>query len=138
LGYSPEGWDADNILYQVYSNNPIEAEDRWKQPGDQTDIPRASLINSNNYQNSTQNLESGAYFRFNDVSLSYLIRPKSDAYYQSLRIYFEVQNAYTITKYTGFDPEVSSTGGTDITTTGVDYAAYPKARTFLLGINLAF
>jgi hypothetical protein len=139
LGYSPEGWDADNILYQVYSNNPTYAEDRWMKPGDQTDIPRASLINSNNLQNSTQNLENASYFRFNDILLSYLFKPKvSNNYYSSLRVYFEVQNAYTFTSYSGFDPEVSSTGGTDITTTGVDYAAYPKARVFLLGLNLSF
>jgi hypothetical protein len=70
--------------------------------------------------------------------LSYLFKPKSNQYITSMRLYFEVQNAYVFTSYTGFDPEVSSTGGQDINTTGVDYAAYPKPRTFMLGLNLSF
>ena len=138
LGYSPEGWGSDDSLYQVYSNSPIVADDRWEKAGDQTDIPRASLINDNNYQNSTQNLENASYLRLDDITLSYLFKPKNNKYINSLRIYFEVQNAYVFTKFSGFDPEVSSTGGQDLNTTGVDYAAYPKARTFLLGLNLGF
>ncbi|MGB3075945.1 MAG: TonB-dependent receptor [Chitinophagales bacterium] len=138
LGYGAEGWDAENNLYLVYSNNPEYADERWMTAGDQSDIPRASLINSNNLQNSTQNLENGSYLRLSDITLSYLIRPKNPTYINSLRLYVEMQNAFTFTKYSGFDPEVSSTGGADINTTGVDYAAYPKARTFLLGLNLSF
>lgn len=138
LGFSDGGWGDNDSLYQVYSNNPTYSDDRWKNPGDQSDIPRASLINSNNYQNSTQNLQNASFLRINDVSLSYAFKPKSDKYINSCRIYFEVQNAYVFTKYTGFDPEVSSTGGVDVNTTGVDYAAYPKARIFLLGLNLGF
>jgi TonB-linked SusC/RagA family outer membrane protein len=138
LGYSPEGWDAENILYQVYSNNPEYANDRWMNPGDETDIPRASLINSNNYQNSTQNLEDASFWRISNVGLSYDLKLKSRQYLRACQLYFQVQNLYTFTSYSGYDPEVSSTGGVDITTTGVDYAAYPKARTFLLGINLSF
>ncbi|MFI5135502.1 MAG: SusC/RagA family TonB-linked outer membrane protein, partial [Chitinophagales bacterium] len=138
LGYSPGGWGSDDSLYQVYSNNPVDANNRWKNPGDNTNIPRASLINSNNYQNSTQNLENASYLRLDDITLSYRVKLKSTQYISSMRLYFEVQNAYVFTSYTGFDPEVSSTGGQDINTTGVDYAAYPKARTFLVGINLGF
>ncbi|MCS6991933.1 MAG: TonB-dependent receptor [Chitinophagales bacterium] len=136
LGYSPEGWDANNVLYMVYSNNSTEANDRWKQPGDQTDIPRASLINSHNYQNSTQNLEDASFWRFNDITLSYVFRQVAGL--SRLRLYVQVQNAWVFTRYSGFDPEVSSTGGSDLNTTGVDYAAYPKARTFLFGVNASF
>lgn len=136
LGYSPEGWDAENILYMVYSNNSTEALDRWKQPGDATDIPRASLINSNNYQNSTQNLQDASFWRINDITLSYQFRNVPGL--STFRLYAQVQNAWVLTRYTGFDPEVSSTGGSLINTTGVDYAAYPKARTFLFGVNVSF
>ncbi|MCS6916767.1 MAG: TonB-dependent receptor [Chitinophagales bacterium] len=136
LGYSPEGWDAENMLYMVYSNNSTEANDRWKNPGDETDIPRASLINSHNYQNSTQNLEDASFWRINDITLSYVFNNISRL--NRLRVYGQIQNALVLTRYSGFDPEVSSTGGTDIHTTGVDYAAYPKARTFLFGVNVSF
>ncbi len=136
LGYSAEGWDANNILYMVYSNNSVEAKDRWMQEGDITDIPRASLINSHNYQNSSQNLEDASFLRINDITLSYRLPslPRIDV----LRLYVQVQNAFVFTRYSGFDPEVSSTGGSDINTTGVDYAAYPKARTFLFGVHATF
>jgi hypothetical protein len=134
LSYSP-GLGSDDSLYRFIQTAQFTMT---MGPGDQTDMPRASLINDNNYQNSTQNLENASYLRFDDIMLSYLFKPKSDKYINSLRLYFEVQNAFIFTKYSGFDPEVSSTGGQDLNTTGVDYAAYPKARTFLLGINLGF
>lgn len=52
----------------------------------------------------------------------------------SLRFYAQIKNAYTLTKYTGFDPEIS--GG--ILNSGVDYGNYPQARTFLLGLDFKF
>lgn len=55
-----------------------------------------------------------------------------------MRLYAEIQNLYTFTKYYGFDPEVSSTGGGSPNTAGIDYAAYPQARTFILGLNFKF
>ena len=72
------------------------------------------------------------------MSLGYTIKPANTNYYQSLRVYIQVQNAYIFTKYTGFDPEVSSTGGGAPQTAGVDYAAYPQARTYMLGFNFKF
>jgi hypothetical protein len=50
----------------------------------------------------------------------------------------QAQNLLDITKYIGFDPEVSSTGGGSDQTAGIDYAAYPQARTFTFGVNLNF
>lgn len=138
LGWSDEGWDEDLILYQVYTNNSHEVDDRWQQPGDETDIPRASLINQNVLQNSSQTLEDASYFRIRTISLGYTIKPKVKHTYNSLYIYAQVQNPILITGYSGFDPEVSSTGGDHPETAGVDYAAYPQARTFTVGFNFNF
>ena len=138
LGWSDEGWDEDLILYQVYTNNSHEEDDRWQQPGDQADIPRASLINQNVLQNSSQTLEDASYFRIRTINLGYTFKPKVKHTYNSLYIYAQVQNPVLITGYSGFDPEVSSTGGDHPETAGVDYAAYPQARTFTVGFNFNF
>jgi TonB-dependent starch-binding outer membrane protein SusC len=137
LGNSPGGWDANNDLYQVFSNNATIVNRRWEKPGDKTDIPRASLIFSNYNQQSSQFLEDGSFLRLRTVNLGYTIKPKS-AKFNSLRLYLQAQNLWVLTKYYGFDPEVSSNGGSKPETAGVDYAAYPQARTFTFGINFNF
>jgi TonB-linked SusC/RagA family outer membrane protein len=138
LGWSDGGWDANNVLYQVYANNATIVNKRWEKPGDITDIPRASLIFPNYVQNSSQFLEDASFFRIRNVNLGYTFRPKHPGIYRSLRVYGQVQNLWVLTKYYGFDPEVSSNGGGNPETAGVDYAAYPQARTITLGVNFNF
>ena len=137
-GWSDYGWDEEYNLYQVYANNTHVIDDRWQQPGDETDIPRASLFNYNFYQNSGQAIEDGSHMRIREISVGYTIKPADTRYFESLRLYLQVQNAFVFTNYTGFDPEVSSTGGDNPQTAGVDYAAYPQARTFMFGFNFGF
>lgn len=138
LGWSDQGWDEEGYLYQVYANNATIVDKRWEKPGDQTDIPRASLIFSNYLQNSSQFIEDASFFRIRTVNLGYTIRPKSTKAFTSLRLYAQVQNLYAFTGYYGFDPEVSSNGGDVPETAGVDYAAYPQARTITFGVNFNF
>ncbi len=138
LGWSDGGWDANNILYQVYANNATIVNRRWEKPGDKTDIPRASLIFPNYLQNSSQFVEDASFFRIRTVNLGYTIRPKRTTMFTSLRLYLQVQNLWMATKYYGFDPEVSSNGGGSPQTAGVDYAAYPQARTTSFGVNVNF
>jgi TonB-linked SusC/RagA family outer membrane protein len=138
LGYSPGGWDANNVLYQVYANNATVVNKRWGKPGDKTDIPRASLIFQNYNQQSSQFIENASFFRIRTVNLGYTFKPKHAGVYNSLRLYLQAQNLWVSTKYYGFDPEVSSNGGSNPETAGVDYAAYPQARTFTFGVNFNF
>jgi len=137
-GWSDYGWDEDFYLYQVYANNSHVVDDRWQEIGDETDIPRASLFNYNFYQNSGQAIENGSHLRIREISVGYTLKPSKMTCYESVRIYAQIQNAYVFSKYTGFDPEVSSTGGDNPETAGVDYAAYPQARTYMLGFNFKF
>ncbi len=138
LGYSPQGWDENNNLQQVYANNATIVNKRWRNPGDVTDIPRASMMEQNYRQNSSQFLEDASFLRIRTVNFGYTIRPQSKKSFSSLRMYVEAQNLYTFTKYYGFDPEVSSAGGGSPNTAGIDYAAYPQARTLLFGVNFKF
>ncbi len=138
LGWSSGGWDANNDLYQVYANNATIVNKRWEKPGDKTDIPRASLIFQNYMQNSSQFIENASFFRVRTVNLGYTFRPRRPGLYSSLRLYLQAQNLWVSTKYYGFDPEVSSNGGSSPQTAGVDYAAYPQARTLTFGANFNF
>lgn len=134
--YENLGYGNDGGLSSVYANNSTNVLDRWKKPGDQAEYPRASFINQNYYEGSTQFLENGSFLRVQNITLGYTF--KNIRWASKLRLYLEVQNAYLFSNYKGFDPEVSSTGGADDRTAGVDYGAYPQARTFLFGANLNF
>jgi hypothetical protein len=55
-----------------------------------------------------------------------------------LRVYVTAQNLLTLTKYTGFDPEVGSYGSFSNNMYGIDYGIYPQAKSFIFGVNLSF
>ena len=60
------------------------------------------------------------------------------AYIENVRIYGTGYNLLCFTKYSGFDPEVDTSSKKNPMTPGVDYAAYPKSRSYVLGINVTF
>jgi hypothetical protein len=84
-------------------------------------------------------VEDGSYVRVNNVTLGYSL-PKSllnKVKISRLRFYITANNPILLTQYTGYDPDVNARRN-DPTTMGVDYAAYPRARTFVSGVNLTF
>jgi TonB-dependent starch-binding outer membrane protein SusC len=84
-------------------------------------------------------IEDGSYLRFNNLTLGYTL-PKTismRARISSLRFYATVNNLGTITNYTGYDPDVTARR-TDPLTPGVDFAAYPRSRTWVFGLNVSF
>lgn len=130
------GWSNDGGLSSVYANNTIYVRDRWKKPGDEAEYGRASFINLNLGLNSSQMVENASFFRIQNVTAGYTL-PKTGKF-SSIRIYAEAQNLWVLTGYKGFDPEVSSNGGLADRTAGIDYGAYPSARTLLIGLSLKF
>lgn len=84
-------------------------------------------------------VEDGTYLRFNNLTLGYTIPSKvlNKAKISSFRMYATVNNLATITNYSGFDPDVTARR-TDPLTPGVDFAAYPRSRVWVFGINLSF
>lgn len=136
--YHNMGYSNDGGTSSVYANNWTGVNDRWQQPGDKTDIPRASFVFPNYLENSTQFIEDASFLRIRTVSLGYNFKPEFLKWVQSARLYAQVQNLHVFTKYIGFDPEVSSTGGGNPQTAGIDYGAYPQPRTFTFGINVKF
>ena len=104
-------------------------KDVWTVDNPDGSIPNP--VNTINYYTSDRFLESGSYFRLKNLQLGYSLPTKllSRAGFHNCRFYVQMGNVFTITKYTGFDPEVSS---------GVDYGNYPQSRSFIFGVNLTY
>ncbi len=82
-------------------------------------------------------VEDGSFLRINNITLGYTLPEKwmNKVFIDNLRFYFTVNNLYTFTRYSGYDPEVDTRRDTPMTP-GVDYSAYPRSRMYLLGLNL--
>jgi iron complex outermembrane receptor protein len=91
---------------------------------------------------SSRYLKSGSYLRLNNLSLAYDVNTKGlriDKWAKSVRLSATGQNLFVVTHYNGFDPEVNTDRSDDgVSSFGIDYNSYPKARTFLFGINVTF
>ena len=129
--------DIANANYQTDILNS------WSSTNTNTNLPR--LIdgdpNGNYSKFSSLYLQSGNYFRLRTLQLGYTF-PKTATdkmKMQKLRIYIMSENLFTITKYTGYDPELgvsNDAGGGGVFS--VDRGAYPQARSFLIGLNVGF
>jgi len=103
-------------------------------------FPNESISNSNTV--STRYLEDGSFLRLNNATLAYNLSSDKIGLgnaFQTIGISLTGQNLFVLTNYSGFDPEVN-TGATtgEIQTFGIDRFTYPRARTFLLGLNVTF
>ena len=107
-----------------------------------TKTPRPSIADPNdNDRLSTRYIEDGSYLRVKNITLGYTF-PKvalQKMRMENLRVYCNIQNLYTFTKYSGFDPEVgASTQDSSGLTFGVDNGRYPSPMTWSFGINITF
>ncbi len=109
--------------------------DRWKIPGQITNVPKAGF----NMKNSTYFIEDGSYLRVKSVSLSYNIRNSAltKLGISRLQPYFTANNLLTWTKYSGMDPEVNQWGNSGAVQ-GIDWGTYPHSKSFVFGINIDF
>jgi len=105
-----------------------------------TEFPNEAPTNSNTV--STRYLENGDYFRLNNATLTYNLRPEIiglGGRIRNLQLTVTGQNLFVLTGYSGFDPEVNTgTALNGIQTFGIDRFTYPSARTFQFGVNLTF
>ena len=98
------------------------------------DAGNESIADVNAYRYSSRFIESGSYVRFDNATLGYNFK-NTGPYIKTIRMYASVNNLFVITKFKGVDPEVNQGG----IAPGVDYNNfYPKTRTFLFGVNVAF
>ena len=119
-----------------YTNKYRGVLARWTGAGTTNNArnPRYSFTDANsNIRVSDRYVEDGSFVKIKNIQLGYSF-PKStiNKLFSSLRVYLQVRNAFTFTKYTGYDPEIS--GG--VLDTGIDRGAYPQARTFAIGVDI--
>lgn len=151
-----EGNDIFNvarIALEATDGTSAQLLNRWTPQNQNSDIPGiidqrtredAALVNKISFPASTGNtlsryVEDGSYVRLKNLTLAYNF-PKSllkSVFITNLRLYISGTNLITITKYKGFDPEVSSYNGNDAQI-GSDYNNYPQARIYNVGVNLSF
>lgn len=115
---------------------------RWRsasEPGDGQTNRANRLQTGSNGQTSNWHMEDGSFTRVRNITLGYSFPSNllKKANISNLRIYASVQNPFTFTKYPGYNPEVNSRPDNALTP-GEDYASYPLARTYTLGLNLSF
>lgn len=148
LGFLFQGVQGNDIFnasrveiegMENWKNQSTEVLRRWKNPGDVTDIPKALADNKQNSMLSTRFLEDGSFIRLKSVTVSYNMK---SAWLESMQIsnvqlYFTGQNLWTITDYSGYDPELNY-GGTSNTALGIDFGTFPQPRTFIFGVNIDF
>lgn len=112
---------------------------RWREPGQMTDIPRAVADDTGNSILSTRFVEDGSYLRVKAVTLSYFV-PKtiiSRLNLSQVKLHVTGENLFTITNYSGFDPEVNAFGTSNIAR-GIDFGTYPQTRNLIFGVNVSF
>lgn len=152
INFSWKNWDLllfgqgvwGNKIFQAYrrrdvgvggptggANYQTEALDAWTVLNPNSNYPRLTDADPNNNFSNPSNfyLQNGAYFRLKTLQIGYTL-PQSwlnTVKFQSVRIFASATNLFTLTKYTGYDPEISG---------GVDKGLYPQARTYILGLNI--
>ena len=125
------GTDGVNVIAGTYDK-------AWRPDNTNTDVPRLSVNDSNGNHNkpSTFFVEDGSYMRLKLLQIGYTLPKNVLGPKMSARISISAQNLFTITGYSGMDPETAATGS--VTQAGIDWTGYPNPRTFLLGVNLNF
>ncbi len=124
-----------------YDNKFKRALNRWQQPGDITDEPRASFDGVSGADRiSSRMMEDGSYVRLQDLTLGYNLPDyiSSALQMKNARLYVSGRNLYTWTKYSGYSPDVNSAGSSTNTELSTEFYAYPSARSFLVGLSGAF
>lgn len=128
-----EGGGARDAARVIFASNLA----RWQKPGDITDVPRPDGINVNNYRDGGSRwLEDGSFLRLKSLTVGYTL-PKSLTnrwHIQGLRVYAVGTNLWLLTKYTGLDPESSSSS--DANSQGIDLGTPPQPVGFQGGLSL--
>lgn len=137
-------YNANRIYMDQYGsggdNHSTRAMDRWRPDNTNTTEPRAVWGDPNqNTRTSTRFIEDGSFWRLKNLILGYAL-PSSLASrggFRSARVYVQGQNVFTVTDYTGFDPEVNYSGLSSIAR-GTDFYTIPQTRKWTVGMNVTF
>ncbi len=123
----------------IENNQSRMALDRWQKEGDISSVPKYELGNTVNNRFSSRFVEDASYLRLKNMTIGYSLNQDLLAKLKlnKLRIYASGTNIWTLTNYSGADPEVNSLDGST-TSQGLDFYTFPQVRTVLVGLNLGF
>lgn len=139
--YSRSEYDSDGTYNDRNQMVLMKGWSRWEKAGDIATHPLPSYDNKSQSNNvSSRFLEDGSFLKMKSLTLGYTI-PAKIWEVSNLRVYFSGENLFTITDYSGVDPEIpprlDEDAGT-ISITGVSTAVYPSIRRFMFGLNITF
>lgn len=138
--YTRTEYDSDGAYTDRNQMRLMSGWNRWEKPGDIATHPVASYNNSSNSNKvSSRFLEDGSYFKMRTLSLGYNFElPQYNL--QNVRLFVTGENLFTITDYSGVDPELPTyiDSGGSRRVVGMTSTVYPTTRKFLLGINVTF
>ncbi|MCM4167401.1 TonB-dependent receptor P3 [Arenibacter antarcticus] len=123
-----------------FTNMGTKLLDAWT-PDNLSNVPRVSRLdpNGNNRSSSDRFLEDGSYLRLKELQLGYTVSTNknddTNTGIDHLRIYVSAQNLFTITNYSGYNPDIYSSSG--LLNRGVDTGIYPYSKTFMLGVQIS-
>ncbi len=128
-----------SMLTNFFSNNFSLIMNRWTTPGQVTDIPRVYQSDNQANVSSTRFLEKGDYARIRTITLGYTFDKNllNKIGVENIRFYVQAFNPFTITKYSGLDPDVNYNSFSNIAV-GVDNRATPQVKTMTVGLNVTF
>jgi len=149
LGMNYKRWDfglylfssiGNEIVRNYERNQPLTNRsayflNRWTGEGSTDSFHRVNTGANSNGLFSDFYVEDASYLRIQNIQLGYTFNTDNSKGIDKFRLYTSVNNAYTFTKYTGYDPSASTgepIGG------GIDQGFYPVPRTYMLGVNLKF
>ena len=138
-----KNWDFSAFMRGVVGNKILNLT-RWAY-GPQAsqslnvfmkDISEGNVVYTNKTHFASYYLEDGSYLKLDNLTVGYTLPVKDNKFVSSLRVYASGQNLFTLTAYSGMDPEVNTTGVWDA---GIDYTDfYPTVATMLIGVNVTF
>lgn len=134
--YSRQEYDSDGTYTDRNQMKLQDGWSRWEKPGDIATHPVAKYNNQDKgNQASSRYLEKSDFFKLRSLSIGYNI-PMKDWGIQNLRVSLTGENLFTLTDYSGVDPELPASGGSVMGSAGP--GVYPSVRKFMLGLNLTF
>ena len=140
--YARQEYDSDGAYTDRNQMKLIDGWSRWEKPGDIATHPLASYGNdSKSNSASTRYLEDSDYLKLRSLTIGYNLK-LPQYYIQNLRIYFTAENVFTITGFSGVDPEIPASydenTGTYKNIGTATSGLYPSTRKFMFGLNLTF
>ncbi len=136
--YGHDILNANRLVFEqgqdANTNQLASYADRWTTDNPDSDIPRVRANGMQLY--SSRVVEDGSYLRLSNISLGYTLPETLSTKWklQSVRVFASLNNIYTLTSYSGTDPEVSTRNS--VLTPGFDWSAYPRTTGFTIGINV--